>query len=106
MKLLWYVVALSLSLFKFIISMENDQRQILSFIFLFLFFLFLSCVFFLCLKGGMVLETNINAILQGVKDQRKLHDDSLNAPKPSESASQVQSRLGGNSSTNQWQYNF
>ena len=32
--------------------------------------------------GGMVLETNITAILQGVKDQRKLHDDSLKPGAP------------------------
>ena len=59
--------------------------------------------------GGMVLETNITAILQGVKDQRKLHDDSLNAAKNAteKSASQISSRFGDNSSsTSQWQYNF
>jgi AP-3 complex subunit sigma len=55
--------------------------------------------------GGMVLETNISSILQGVKDQRKMHDDSLNSTVGMETASQIQSRLGDNT-TSQWQYNF
>ena len=54
--------------------------------------------------GGMVLETNISSILQGVKDQRKLHDDSLN--KPAESTQISSSGAGGTSSASQWQYNF
>merc|ERR1712216_1035524 len=53
--------------------------------------------------GGMVLETNINAILQSIKDQGKMHSDSLTKVDASESASQIRERLGDNS---KWQYNW
>jgi AP-3 complex subunit sigma len=60
--------------------------------------------------GGMVLETNINAILQSIKDQGKMHSDSLTKvdAKTDISASQIRGRLGDSSSTggNQWQYNW
>jgi AP-3 complex subunit sigma len=60
--------------------------------------------------GGMVLETNINAILQAIKDQGKMHSDSLTKvdAKTDISASQIRGRLGDSSSTggNQWQYNW
>lgn len=49
--------------------------------------------------GGMVLETNIHAVLQSVNDQAKLHKDSLTTMpgqnKSLESASSIQNRLGG-----------
>ena len=53
--------------------------------------------------GGMVLETNINAILQSIKDQGKMHSESLSRADASESASQIRERLGDNS---KWQYNW
>jgi AP-3 complex subunit sigma len=53
--------------------------------------------------GGMVLETNINAILQSIKDQGKMHSDSLTKVDPGSSASQIRERLGDSS---QWQYNW
>lgn len=56
--------------------------------------------------GGMVLETNIHAVLQAIKDQGKLHQDSLtsqtNTSGTAESVSNMQSRLGGDT----WQYNW
>ena len=64
--------------------------------------------------GGMVLETNIHAVLQSVKDQGKLHQDSLTKIDATNnlSASSMQQRLGGgdvgtnNSNTSSWQYNW
>lgn len=43
--------------------------------------------------GGMVLETNISAILQSIKDQGKMHSESLSKVDASESASQIRDRL-------------
>ena len=54
--------------------------------------------------GGMVLETNIQSILTSIKDQDKMHKDSLTSAGATESASSVQQRLGGD--MNQWQYNW
>ena len=54
--------------------------------------------------GGMVLETNINMILQAIKDQGKMHSDSLTKVDAGESASSIRERLGGDSS--KWQYNW
>jgi AP-3 complex subunit sigma len=54
--------------------------------------------------GGMVLETNIHAVLQSIKDQGKMHEDSLTRADTAESASNIQQRLGGDSA--KWQYNF
>ena len=54
--------------------------------------------------GGMVLETNISAILQSIKDQGKMHTDSLTKTEQNESASSIQQRLGGD--TAKWQYNW
>ena len=68
--------------------------------------------------GGMVLETNIHQILQAIKDQGKLHTDSLTA-KPVDSGSSsinaaassssvvgdsIRERLGGDVS--KWTYNW
>lgn len=54
--------------------------------------------------GGMVLETNITSILQSIKDQGKMHQDSLNRADATEPASSIRDRLGGEQST--WQYNW
>lgn len=54
--------------------------------------------------GGMVLETNIHSVLQAIKDQAKMHDDSLTKSDTKESVSSVQQRLGGDNSG--WQYNW
>ena len=54
--------------------------------------------------GGMVLETNIHAILQSVKDQGKQHTESLQSVGTAESASSIQNRLGGEAM--KWQYNW
>ena len=56
--------------------------------------------------GGMVLETNIHAVLQSIKDQGKMHQESLTAgaPATAESASSIQNRLGGEAM--KWQYNW
>jgi AP-3 complex subunit sigma len=54
--------------------------------------------------GGMVLETNIMAILQAIKDQGKMHSDSLTKYDAGDSASSIRERLGGDSS--KWQYNW
>jgi len=55
--------------------------------------------------GGMVLETNIGAVLQSIKDQGKMHTDSLTqGVEKNESASSIQQRLGGD--TAKWQYNW
>ena len=56
--------------------------------------------------GGMVLETNIVSVLQSIKDQDKLHADSLTAVSSgnTETASSIQQRLGGD--TAKWQYNW
>lgn len=54
--------------------------------------------------GGMVLETNISSILQSIKDQGKMHQDSLNRADASEPSSSIRERLGGELST--WQYNW
>lgn len=56
------------------------------------------------IMGGMVLETNINSILQSIKDQGKMHSDSLTRTEANESASQIRQRLGESSS--KWQYNW
>jgi AP-3 complex subunit sigma len=60
--------------------------------------------------GGMVLETNIHAVLQSIQDQRKMHSESLTVSAGPESASSVQNRLGGGGSgsggTDKWQYNW
>lgn len=57
--------------------------------------------------GGMVLETNIAAVLQSIKDQGKMHDDSLTKASETETASSIQQRLGGTSSSQStWQYNW
>mmetsp|Transcript_23606 Transcript_23606/g.33117 ORF Transcript_23606/g.33117 Transcript_23606/m.33117 type:complete len:182 (-) Transcript_23606:1343-1888(-) len=55
--------------------------------------------------GGMVLETNISTILQAIKDQGKMHSDSLkfDVNSKKESNSNIRERLGANS---QWQYNW
>ena len=53
--------------------------------------------------GGMVLETNIHAVLQSIKDQGKMHQDSLTQNATgNESASSVQNRLAGNSYEYNW----
>ncbi|CAB9499036.1 AP-3 complex subunit sigma [Seminavis robusta] len=54
--------------------------------------------------GGMVLETNIGAILQSIKDQTKLHKDSLSKADANESSSAIRERIGTEQST--WQYNW
>ena len=55
--------------------------------------------------GGMVLETNIHAVLQAVKDQDRLHKESLTrTDSATASASSIQQRLGGD--TSKWQYNW
>jgi AP-3 complex subunit sigma len=54
--------------------------------------------------GGMVLETNISAILQSIKDQGKMHSDSMTKVETSESASQIRERLGDNNG--KFQYNW
>ena len=57
--------------------------------------------------GGMVLETNIHSVLQAIKDQGKMHQDSLTrVDNATESASSIQQRLGGGDSTNSWSYNW
>lgn len=54
--------------------------------------------------GGMVLETQISSILQAVKDQGRMHADSLTKADATESASQIRERLGGE--TSQYAYNW
>lgn len=56
--------------------------------------------------GGMVLETNINSILQSIRDQGKLHTDSLTSTNTAtnESISSIQQRLSND--TAKWQYNW
>lgn len=49
--------------------------------------------------GGMVLETNINAILQSIKDQGKMHSDSLSKVDAGASTSQ-------GAEASKWQYNW
>jgi hypothetical protein len=44
--------------------------------------------------GGMVLETNINAILQAIHDQEKMAADSLNTAGPRESVDAISNKLG------------
>lgn len=57
------------------------------------------------IMGGMVLETNIHAVLQAIKDQGKMHTDSLTKTDTNQqSVSSMQQRLGGD--TAQWQYNW
>jgi AP-3 complex subunit sigma len=63
--------------------------------------------------GGMVLETNIAAVMQSIKDQDRLEAQSKSGADPAatESASTVQQRLGGGGgngadATNKWQYNW
>jgi AP-3 complex subunit sigma len=60
-------------------------------------------------SGGMVVETNIAAVLQAVKDQDKLHAESLATASATggnntETVSTMQQRLGGD--TAKWQYNW
>ena len=43
--------------------------------------------------GGMVLETNINAILQAINDQEKMHKDSLKKA-PNETVDKISTQLG------------
>lgn len=54
--------------------------------------------------GGMVLETNIVSILQAIKDQGKMHADSLTKYDAGSGDSNIRERLGGD--TAQWQYNW
>lgn len=56
--------------------------------------------------GGMVLETNIHAVLQSIKDQGTMHDNSMAVLKSDskESVSNIQQRLGGES--NRFSYNW
>lgn len=54
--------------------------------------------------GGMVLETNISSILQSIKDQGKMHQDSLTRVDASESASTIRERIGTEQAS--WQYNW
>ncbi|KAL7577712.1 hypothetical protein ACA910_001022 [Epithemia clementina (nom. ined.)] len=55
--------------------------------------------------GGMVLETNIHAVLQSIKDQGKMHQDSLTTSTTgNQSASSVQNRLAGGDYN--FQYNW
>jgi AP-3 complex subunit sigma len=63
--------------------------------------------------GGMVLETNIHQILQAIKDQGKLHTDSLTAKQVDSGSSinaagvvgdSIRERLGGDVS--KWTYNW
>jgi len=54
--------------------------------------------------GGMVLETNMSSILQSIKDQGKMHADSLRTANPNESVSTIRERIGAEQST--WQYNW
>ena len=63
--------------------------------------------------GGQVLETNIGSILQSIKDQNKLHTDSLKMldTTGSDSASAAQvirdtANSGGGGSSSAWQYNW
>lgn len=44
--------------------------------------------------GGMVLETNINAILQAINDQEKMHADSMKKAGPNESVDAISTKLG------------
>ena len=50
------------------------------------------------IMGGMVLETNIGAILQSIKDQSKLHSQSLTQAEGTTSTS--------DNATSSWQYNW
>lgn len=52
--------------------------------------------------GGMVLETNINAILQSIKAQGKMHSDSLTKTDISETPLQTRERLGDNKFSYNW----
>mmetsp|Transcript_7559 Transcript_7559/g.8326 ORF Transcript_7559/g.8326 Transcript_7559/m.8326 type:complete len:181 (+) Transcript_7559:121-663(+) len=54
--------------------------------------------------GGMVLETNINSILLAIKDQGKMHSDSLTKVHADEPGSALRTRLGGDAT--QWTYNW
>lgn len=55
--------------------------------------------------GGMVLETSIHSILQSIRDQDKMSQESATAkPGHTESVSSIQQRLGGDMA--KWQYNF
>lgn len=59
--------------------------------------------------GGMVLETNINAVLQSIKDQDRMHQESLTKV-DNETASTIHARLGSGAgasdSSSKWQYNW
>jgi AP-3 complex subunit sigma len=52
--------------------------------------------------GGMVLETNISAILQSIKDQGKMATESLNKTDDSPSATKIREQLGDT----KWMYNW
>ena len=59
--------------------------------------------------GGMVLETNIHSILQSVKDQSMIYEDSLTRSDHTETISSIQQRLGSggsNSDASKWSYNW
>lgn len=61
--------------------------------------------------GGMVLETNIQSILQAVKDQDRMDKDSLTQDTASASSSHAiaQQRIrhnAGGEASSQWQYNW
>ena len=53
--------------------------------------------------GGMVLETTIGFILQALKDQDKMHSDSLKK-NDADSVSNIRERLGGDSSS--WRHKW
>ena len=54
--------------------------------------------------GGMVLETNISSILQAIKDQSKMHKDSLTRSDANESTTAIRERIGTEQSS--WQYSW
>lgn len=54
--------------------------------------------------GGMVLDTNIHGVLQAVKDQGRMHQDSFTKD-TTPSASSIQQQLGAGD-TSKWQYNW
>ena len=43
---------------------------------------------------GMVLETNINAILQAINDQETIHNNSMKKAGPSDSVDAISTKLG------------
>jgi AP-3 complex subunit sigma len=57
--------------------------------------------------GGMVLETSIHTVLQSIKDQGRLHEDSMSAAKAERAApGTIQQKLGGDAASNNWSYNW